>query len=648
MNKSGSKWKRYSPPATLPRLLPISFLADGRRDCCSWASPIANVRFRNGPAKQARVVVGPNQLVSRDGDIPHVELMVAANPKNPKNLVGTAITNTRPEGGWACKTYASLDGGQTWTASSFAEQLEWGGADPQVAFGPHGTAYFTALASVKDEKGNTRGGLFFYRSEDGGKTWQKPTDLGYSYDHEVIAVDHTLGKFAGRIYLSALYGYPVYRLGVFRSDDDGRTFTGPVEAANGRGELGINTAANIAILRDGTLILPYEDFEFRPEKRKSQKSHAQNVWIVTSADGGITFSVPHKIFTHEFDPDPNAKPLWSFHAMAVDNQSEAFPDRLYAAWTDYRFGKPRILFSYSADRGNTWSEPKQVDGNVPQSAVQYQPIIAVNNQGTVGIAWFDTRNSSDGDAYDEYFTASVDGGETFLPARWVSSEISTPHGAGNLAMSPDAWRYKDMLRITLLAAANRWGAGGDYMGLIADRNGVFHPFWADSRTGTFQIQTAAVRVEVPEKEKSDKSAEGGGANRKESTSQNKVKTSLIGKVELVFDPAKYDPANSVVGIPIRLKNMWDRPIYGPILVEVGGFGSGEGEDFKEFAPKILNASNGKEAGGAAFDYSAALGDAQSLEPGGVSGPVVWRLKLVNPLRVPDLHLILTGYVAESK
>lgn len=225
-----------------------------------------------------KITVGPNMLVSRDGDFPHAELSVAVNPRNPKNILGAAITASRPEGyAWACKTYASTDGGGSWVDSSIREQLEFGGGDPQVGFGLHGTAYFTALALVKDDNGNPRGGLFFYRSEDGGKTWQKPANLGYSYDHEVMTVDQTFGKYAGRVYISTLYGkYPEYTVGVFRSDDDGRTFTGPVDAASGKGVLGINTEKNIVLLSDGTLVLLYGDFEIDEAKRKKAHTSDQN------------------------------------------------------------------------------------------------------------------------------------------------------------------------------------------------------------------------------------------------------------------------------------------------------------------------------------------------------------------------------------
>ena len=46
-----------------------------------------------------RIIVGPDYLVSRDGDRPHVEIMAAANPKNARNLLAGAITFTRPDGG---------------------------------------------------------------------------------------------------------------------------------------------------------------------------------------------------------------------------------------------------------------------------------------------------------------------------------------------------------------------------------------------------------------------------------------------------------------------------------------------------------------------------------------------------------------------
>ncbi|MBK7598133.1 MAG: exo-alpha-sialidase [Acidobacteria bacterium] len=122
------------------------------------------------------------------------------------------------------RVYATLDGGYTWAPRLFPDRPQTG-ADPQVAFSPHGVAYFAALSRATDGSGRRGTGLYFYRSEDGGLTWAKPTDLGISYDHPQIAVDHTR-RFAGRIYIGVLWGRD-YSLGVFRSDDAGGHSQGP-------------------------------------------------------------------------------------------------------------------------------------------------------------------------------------------------------------------------------------------------------------------------------------------------------------------------------------------------------------------------------------------------------------------------------------
>ncbi|MBK7598131.1 MAG: hypothetical protein IPJ07_06230 [Acidobacteria bacterium] len=96
------------------------------------------------------------------------------------------------------------------------------------------------------------------------------------------------------------------------------------------------------------------------------------------------------------------------------------------------------------------------------------------------------------------FAVSVDGGESFLPPVRLSSAPSSRWGAGNFAFSPSTWSdLMKNIRVTFLSAASRWGSGGDYIGLTADAEGVFHPFWPDSRTGTFQAMTSRVQVELP-------------------------------------------------------------------------------------------------------------------------------------------------------
>jgi BNR repeat-like domain len=584
-------------------------------------------------AGPARIMVGPEVLVSRDGDVPHIETHLAVNPKNWKNLVGGAITMTRPEGGFATKTYASLDGGQTWHDASFPEQIRFGGGDPQVAFTANGTAIFVTLALASDENGRTRGFLHAYRSEDGGLKWSNPADLRYSWDHPQIVVDHTTGHHGGRIYVGVLYGYPVYRVGVFRSEDDGRTWIGPSEAANGAGIKGINVV-NLGVFSDGTLFLPYMDFEFDQQKVAKLTEFESSSWFVTSSDGGVTFSAPRKISTSVRPKDVDRR-FFGFQQFAVDGGTSAFRDRVYLVETQIERGRARLVVNYSKDRGKTWSGPRPLDPGLPDGASQYMPAIAVNDSGVVAVTWSDTRHSKDGKTYRQYLSASVDGGENWLTPVPVATRDADTYGSGNVRLQANTFRIPaDSMRISLISAASRWASGGDYIGLAADKRGVFHPFWPDARTGTFQVMTAAVTIARADAAM----VKAAGA---EATLVERTVTSWI---EVVTDPSRYDAETKTASLQIRLRNIGTTPIHGPLRLIIRGFGSGEGKLLQEFSPEVLNAPNGKSGDGAELDFTQQIGSSGVLAPGATTGAVELRLRVKDPLRVPDLHVEVRGKV----
>jgi len=588
--------------------------------------------------RQPRILVGPNLLVSRDSDCNLGELLIAANPVDPRNLLGSGICfrTNHPQGGQENRGYYSLDGGYRWATIRFPEQTSGGGGDPQVAFGRTGTAYFVSLGHLPSRVGLIQ----VYRSEDGGIDWGKPISLGASYDHEQIAVDHSNGRFSGNVYLSAIYssGHGQFgaaedaHVGVFRSTDDARSWSGPVELMNnhhlpGRGI----QAMNLALFKDGEILAPFVDYPgdpaiWSPEGQERAISTKYHYWFATSNDGGATFSGPQKFVLQGGGVIDG--PFSHFPFFAIDNSDGAFRDRVYIVWADRDFRprltdvsirhdrseRARFLISHSSDRGKSWSKPKMISAGLPDVGDQFAPqSIAVNKCGTVAVSWYDTTDTPAGHGsllVNRYLAASIDGGESFLPAVRVSSAPTDLAVTGHNLVGAGAggtWRYGfgavSGTSVELISGAV---SHGEYLGLTEGAAGIFHVFWTDGRTGSNQIWTAPVSVDC-------------AAENNEEPPKAKptlVQADVSDRLEPVLDPIRQF-SQATVDVPIRLTNKSGQPVYGPIVVEVTSL-TPEGV--------LLNAADGQQGVGAKFDYSHTLGDFDFLPPGAVSEALEWRFR----------------------
>ena len=620
----------------LRSVLRCAVAATRRPIACAFAATLLVAAVRAETAAP-RIVVGPNVLVSREGDVAHCETMIAANPTDARNLVGASIVMIRPDGGSANKVYVSLDGGSTWTDVTLPDEMEQGGGDPQTGFGITGTAYFVGLSPE----------IKFYRSEDGGRKWSNARVLGHG-DHEMLITDATFGPYAGRVYLTAEADVPGSkeaedlqmrrRVVLFRSSDDGRSFIGPIEV--GRGNNTGLAAENLLVLSDGTLFIPMLEY---PNYAIDKEASTWKAVFSVSTDGGVTFTPPRLITEIPFGGVKAMRRVqgsgrvdqMGATVFAADTRGK-FRDRVYAAWTALDNDRFRLMLSWSGDRGATWSTPKPVDPNAPPYASQYQEMIAVNPDGVVGVFFYDTEGFPSRDRFDVSFTASLDGGETFLPKVRVSSSTSNPFGSGNLRPGPFVSAERGMVIADFVSGMSRWPAGGDYIGLTAGADGVFHPLWADGRSGTYQLYTTSIRVL---------------ANAPAPAPLlEKVATNLSDKVTLVFDPIQYDRETREVLLPVRLKNVSKEKLYPPFKVEVRElahpFSIKSHEEVD--TPTILNASNGQTGLGATFDYSKALHDLDALEPDAVTDAIFWRLKAASPVKT-SFHIgaEVTGFVAKK-
>lgn len=135
-----------------------------------------------------------------------------------------------------------------------------------------------------------------------------------------------------------------------------------------------------------------------------------NISFMKSTNEGDTFSDPINVNDEESDGG------CSFPAMAVDND-----DNIYVVWQDYRnhlpskeSSNPDIYLAKSNDGGESFGPNIRVNDGI-SLASQWNPDIAVSEDGGVYVVWQDARNDqSGGDAdWDIYFAKSNDGGKSF-------------------------------------------------------------------------------------------------------------------------------------------------------------------------------------------------------------------------------------------
>ncbi|HEY3119626.1 MAG TPA: sialidase family protein, partial [Vicinamibacteria bacterium] len=544
----------------------------------------------------------------------HYEVLAAADPTDPSRLIACSFLFPADGGRTTNVVYTSFDGGRTWEPTLGGDEL-LDASDPACAYGPDGEAYFVAALLTRGEPRRMK----FYRSKDGGRTWGPATIFTYM-DREYLAVDTTKGRYRGRIYVNGNNrADPVSDVVMFRSTDGGASFAGPARRP-GFGEWSANEMGNGVVLSDGTVVLLFSETKKEAAGRGDRAAN-NLIRVVTSADGGETLSPATTVAERYLEGgrkslvNSNVAPL---PVLAVDRGEGPFKDRLYAAWGDQRTGRTEIWFSYSADRGRTWSPARPINDDRPRPFGGYgpddsMPALDVNGAGVVGASWYDRRDNPDNLGWYVRFTASLDGGETFLPSVRVSSEpsvfpkadrwdlVSSITGGGD----PEVRSGRKTLSVNV-GLQNFTMNGGDTAGLAADASGVFHPVWVDNRTGTPQLWTAPVTV-------AGKAVEHGSA---ELSGLEDVSQKLM--LENVGQPRLDE--SGLLTMTVRLKNTSKETLAAPLKMRLLALRSELGE------PSVANADNGLDGAGATWDFTPEL-PGGLLAPGAATQPKTLRFRL---------------------
>jgi len=399
------------------------------------------------------------------------EPQLAIHPGNPNHLVAaawTAATSQDENQARRCASFVSVNAGATWSRHDFALANCY---DAQVAILLDGQAVFVALASVPGLRPNRSDWLVVFHSNDSGLTWDEvPFTLGWRHDHPAVAIDLTSSKRRGWVYITSHLewpdGTPQRKSAVFvaRSRDGGTTFDVPIMHSPSSLH---NFAEMPVVLSDGTVVASFVDQPWTPPSLERRRA-----WVIRSVDGGATFSAPQFV-NEECGPPPG----FQLSALAVDASDRPFRDRLYVACRQNDGGP--VVVSSSSDRGETWTRPGVVVGaNRVDKDARRVMTLAVNNRGVLGVMLVERRAQTGDGCLQVSFSASLDGGTTFVAPQPVSSSA-----CGN---SPN-----DQM------AQRRFPTYGDYFGLVSTPDGQFRLMWPEMRGGSSVLLTTTVAVEGP-------------------------------------------------------------------------------------------------------------------------------------------------------
>jgi hypothetical protein len=289
---------------------------------------------------------------------------------------------------------------------------------------------------------------------------------------------------------------------------------------------------------------------------------------------------------------------------------------VYLAWADARSGRSEILLSYSADGGKTWSRPRAVNDDRARDNLDgpdhCTPTIAVNHDGLVGVMWYDRRDDPNNVGYHVRFTASLDGGDSWLPSVRVSTAGNSFEGSETPSLFGIVFPV-DAGGIRWVIGDNAWHTNGHTAGLAAAADGSFHPVWVDNRTGLPQMWTAAIAVK--------------GSATPNGSPELSAYVDVSRQITAQISELALDRKTGRLTANLRLRNTSASPVQGPFRVRVLDVRSPVG------IATIQNADNRETLAGAVWNFDG-LPAPGALEPGQTSEPkpITFRLTDIRSFR----------------
>jgi len=345
----------------------------------------------------------------------------------------------------------SSDGGATWATrvvATDADGLPASCCDPSAAFDRFGNLFVAYLNANAD-------GVVVLLSTDAGMSFRALATFSGNVDQPTVAVgDGAVWVLFSQGGVEVLRGAAVTGQGAVGAFGKAQS---PAAPNSSFGDLAVGPAGQVLVAWQNGGI----------SEGPSQVSTS----IDLDGQGAGGFTAPVNVVQTNvgiFDniPPQNDRSVDAEVGVAFDRSGGAYNGRAYLVYTDEfpnESGDTDVMLRYSNDGGMTWGAPVRVNDDAG-TASQFLPKLAVDRTtGAVAVAWYDTRNDSNGGNDDAQLWCAVgvptEGGVDFLPNFQVSA------GSSNATRSHNSIQF------------------GDYIGLAFDGGNVM-PVWADNSNST--------------------------------------------------------------------------------------------------------------------------------------------------------------------
>jgi hypothetical protein len=339
------------------------------------------------------------------------EPSVAIDPTDPKQVVigwrqFDSVTSNFRQAGWAY----SHSGGNYWVCPGVVDPGVFR-SDPILAADAAGIFYYYSLEEefVCD----------MFRSTDHGLSWVGPIPA-WGGDKAWLAIDRTGGIGDGNIYAAWDEMGTCWTPCFIRSLDGGFGYDFPVELPTSIVE------GTVAVGPDGTVYI-------------SGRNYSNSICLVRSSDArdpaaSPTFDLAGPVdlggFVRGWEP-PNPGGLLSQVWVACNYAEGPLHGEVYLCSPVCLNGGNLldVMFAYSSDRGQTWSQPVRINDDAPDSgACHWFASMSVAPNGRIDVTWNDTRNSTDLYWSEVFYSYSEDGGRSWAPNQVISPPFNTSVG----------------------------------------------------------------------------------------------------------------------------------------------------------------------------------------------------------------------------